>query len=254
MPLDVVTRVSVLRAIEEYDELGRTQFLEKYGFGKAKTTWLIHREHSYDSKAIIGVARGYARPDLGPLVWNEFFGGDPVRNKLSSLGFTVEQERGNAPFPQPQILSPDAAGDDLFDPSNVLDARERIKTTITQRRGQRDFRDALITAYGGRCPITGVSTLHILEAAHIFPYLGPATNVTSNGLLLRADIHTLFDCRLLAVHPRTKEVRVAPSIKDEEYRELQGRCIKLPKCKKDQPNKEALRKHLSECKQVWRAG
>lgn len=91
MPLDVVTRVSVLRAIEEYDELGRTQFLEKYGFRKARTTWLIHRAHSYDSKAVVGVARGYARPDLGPLAWNEFHGGNPVRNKLSSLGFAVEQ-------------------------------------------------------------------------------------------------------------------------------------------------------------------
>ena len=205
MPLDVVTRVPVLREIEEYDELGRTQFLDKYGFGKARTTWLIHREHSYDSKAVIGVARGYARSDLAPLAWNEFHSGDPVRNKLSSLGFTVEHKRGNTPFPQPQIVSPDAAGDDPFDPGNVLDARERIKTTITQRRGQRGFRDALIAAYGGKCPITGISTLHILEAAHIFPYLGSSTNVTSNGLLLRADIHTLFDCRLLAVHPRTKK-------------------------------------------------
>ena len=254
MPLNVVTRASVLQAIEEYDELGRAQFLRKYGFGKAKTTWLIHREHSYDSKAVMGVARGYARPDLGPLAWNEFHGGDPVRNRLSSLGFTVEQERANVPFPQPQIVSPDAASDEVFDPSNVLDARERIKTTITQRRGQRGFRDALIAAYGGRCPITRVSTLHTLEAAHIFPYLGPDTNVTSNGLLLRADLHTLFDCKLLAVHPRTKKVQVAPSIKDEEYRKLHGRCIELPARKTDRPNKKALRKYLSECKQVWRAG
>ncbi len=254
MPLDVVTRASVLRAIEEYDELGRSPFLRKYGFGKAKTTWLIHREHSYDSKAVIGVARGYARPDLGPLAWDEFHGGDPVRNRLSSLGFTVEKERGHAPFPQQQIVSPDAADDEPFDPNNVLDARKRIKKTITQRRGQRAFRDALIAAYSGRCPITGVSTLHILEAAHIFPYLGPATNVTSNGLLLRADLHTLFDCKLLTVHPRTKEVWVAPTIKDEEYRKLHGRCLELPKRKKDRPNNKALRKHLSECKQVWKAG
>lgn len=254
MLLDVVTRVSVLRAIEEYDELGRAEFLKKYGFGEARTTWLIHREHSYDSKAVIGVARGYARPDLGPLAWNEFHGGDPVRTKLSSLGFTVQREIGNTPFPQPQIVSPDAACDDPFNPSNVLDARERIKTTITQRRGQRGFRDVLIAAYRGRCAITGVSTLYILEAAHIFPYLGPATNVTSNGLLLRADLHTLFDCKLLAVHPRTNKVRVAPSIEDEEYRKLHGCCIELPERKKDRPNKKALRKHLSECKQVWRSG
>ena len=252
MPLDEVTRTSVLQAIEEYDELGRTQFLNKYGFGKAKTTWLIHRGNSYDSKAVIGVARGYARADLGPLAWNEFFGGNPVCNRLSSLSFTVKKERGNAPFPPPQIVSPDAAGDELFDPRNVLDARERIKTTITQRRGQRAFRDALIAAYGGRCPITGVSTLHTLEAAHIFPYLGPATNATSNGLLLRADLHTLFDCKLLAIHPQTDKVRVAPSIKDKEYRDLHGRCIELPKREKDRPNKKALRRHLSECKQLWR--
>ena len=251
MPLDVITRESVLRAIEECDELGRTRFLEEYGFGEAKTTWLIHRGHSYDAKAVIGVARGYARPDLGPLGSNEFYGGAPVRNRLSYLGFKVEQERGKFPFPQPQVVSPDAAGDDVFDPDDVEDAREKIKRTITQRRGQRGFRDALIAAYGGSCAITGVSTLHILEAAHILPYLGPARNVTSNGILLRADLHTLFDCKLLAVHPRTKKIRVAPSIEDEEYRRLHGRCIELPKCKKDRPNKRALEIHLSECRQIW---
>ena len=89
MPLNDVTRTSVLQAIEEYDELGRTEFLNQHGFGKARTTWLIHRGHRYDSKAIVGVAHGYARPDLGQLQWDNFYGGNPIREVLSNLGFNV---------------------------------------------------------------------------------------------------------------------------------------------------------------------
>ena len=64
-------------------------------------------------------------------------------------------------------------------------------------RAPHKFRDALIGAYAGRCAITGCSVLDILEAAHITPYLGPDTNHVTNGLLLRADLHTLFDTCLL---------------------------------------------------------
>ena len=251
MSLDDVTRTSVLQAIEECDELGRTQFLDQYGFGPGKTTWLIHRGHCYDSKAIVGVARGYARPDLGPLKWNEFFGGARVRNKLSDLNFTVTANQDNASFSKLQAVSPDAADDESFDPTNVLDARKRIKISIAQRRGQRSFRDALIVAYSGRCSITGASTLQVLEAAHIFPYLGPNTNVTSNGLLLRADLHTLFDCLLLAIDPGAMTVLIAPVIKDQEYTKLNNCCIRLPEREEDRPSAAALSMHFSKCKEHW---
>ena len=82
MPLNDIRREHVLQAIEKCDECGRDEFLEKYGFRKATGTWLVHNGRSYDSKAIIGVAHGYARPDLGPLTSSDFSGGETVKTKL----------------------------------------------------------------------------------------------------------------------------------------------------------------------------
>ncbi|WP_200883691.1 HNH endonuclease [Archangium violaceum] len=58
-------------------------------------------------------------------------------------------------------------------------------------------------AYGGRCALTDCEEPRVLEAAHIFPYHGPQTNHVTNGLLLRADLHVLFDLGLL----RTEKLR-----------------------------------------------
>ena len=83
---------------------------------------------------------------------------------------------------------------------------------ICIRRGQPAFRAALLAAYGGRCAITGCDVEDVLEAAHISPYSGPSSSHASNGLLLRADIHTLFDCGLVAFDPKTREVVLADSV------------------------------------------
>ena len=70
--------------------------------------------------------------------------------------------------------------------------------------------------------MTGCRVLDVLEAAHIQPHLGEWTNTQSNGLLLRADLHTLLDCSLLAVEPDTLRVVVAPSIRGSSYGKLHG--------------------------------
>ena len=162
-------------------------------------------------------------------------------------------KRGPATPPK-AFLSPKAADEEPFDPDNEEDAREHIERRITQRRGQKRFRDSLISAYEGKCVITGCSILDILEAAHIIPYLGEHTDKISNGLLLRADLHTLFDCGLLAIDPETKQVLLAPPIKDSEYQDWCGRRIHMPKNKDSQPNKKALRKHLEDCRSAWEKG
>ena len=92
MVLNDIKYEHVLQAIEEFDELGRDRFLEKYSFGKARTTWLIYNGQQYDSKAIVGVAHGFARRDLGHLTPVDFSGGEPVRRKLSRLGFKCERQ------------------------------------------------------------------------------------------------------------------------------------------------------------------
>ena len=104
MPINDIRREHVLQAIEKCDEYGRDKFLEKYGFREAVSTWLIHNGRSYDSKAIIGVAHGYARPDLGPLSSSDFSGGETIKTKLEGLGFRVEHtsDDRNSPWTIPR--------------------------------------------------------------------------------------------------------------------------------------------------------
>ncbi len=123
-------------------------------------------------------------------------------------------------------LAPDEADDTPFDPTGAVDARETVARQIKARRGQQAFRDKLLAAYGRRCAITGCPVVDVLEAAHIHPYRGDGTNHIANGLLLRADLHTLFGCDLLAVDPDGMRVVVAPSIRGSAYGKLHGRTLR----------------------------
>lgn len=131
-----------------------------------------------------------------------------------------------------------ALGD--FSPESLKDERERKLQEIVQRRGQPDFRYNLIVAYGGRCAVTGCDAEAALEAAHIVPYNGPKSHHVSNGLLLRADIHTLFDLNLIGINPESLTISMSPSMATTAYAELLGKKILLPSSTEDIPNHEAL--------------
>jgi hypothetical protein len=109
-----------------------------------------------------------------------------------------------------------------FEPNDHEDARERVLRDVVRRQGQPAFRASLIAAYEARCAITYCPILVILEAAHVTPYLGPQTNSVSNGLLLRADIHTLWDLGLIAIDPNSMTVSVSPELHDPNYQALAG--------------------------------
>ena len=115
-----------------------------------------------------------------------------------------------------------------FDPADQTDARKMVLSEVVRRQGQSKFRAGLIKAYEARCAFTDCTVLPTLEAAHITPYLGAATNRTENGLLLRADIHTLWDLGLMAIHPDTNLIFVAPTIFDDSYRGLHGKPPFVP--------------------------
>ncbi len=138
-----------------------------------------------------------------------------------------------------------------FDPKGVPDARDRVYASIVRRRGQSKFRDALIAAYGGKCAITGSDVVDVLEAAHVHPYRGAETNVTANGLLLRADIHTLFDLYLISVDPETRKVCVAPRLAGTTYGELHGAALHNPSGSQHVVSQAALAWHWGQC--AWAA-
>jgi 5-methylcytosine-specific restriction protein A len=82
-------RDAVLAAVAEFDSLGRETFLNRYGFKPARTYFLEYDGREYDSKAIVGVAYGYAN-NTAALAPKDFSGGDAAAaNVLRRLGFTV---------------------------------------------------------------------------------------------------------------------------------------------------------------------
>ncbi|MBN3811430.1 HNH endonuclease [Paraburkholderia sp. Ac-20347] len=130
---------------------------------------------------------------------------------------------------------------DSFNPGEIEDARERVTRGIKVRRGQKNFREMLLAAYGGRCAITGCDIRDVLEAAHITPYLGPNTNHVTNGLLLRTDLHTLLDCDLIGIDPATRNVLLAPSLRTSaDYGHLHGKSLRCASPISASPSTQAL--------------
>jgi hypothetical protein len=117
--------------------------------------------------------------------------------------------------------------------------KQRQLAMLTVRQGQSDFRQRLLVAYHRRCAISGCDVEQVLQAAHIEPYDGPATNVTSNGLLLRADLHDLFDAELLWIDSDYR-VRIATQLDAGHYGELNGRKLSLPDNPAAHPDPAAL--------------
>ena len=136
-----------------------------------------------------------------------------------------------------------AISDREDDYESLGDARDRVVASVVRRRGQPEFRSALLEAHGGRCAISSCDAEAALEACYIRPYMGPHTNALSNGLLLRADLHTLFDLGLLAVDTTTMTAVVAPELEGTTYGVLIGMPIAVPKVMPSGSNLEALNSH-----------
>lgn len=146
--------------------------------------------------------------------------------------------------PEESLAVPEPDTDEL-----AKDEREYAYRAIARRRGQATFRSDLLRAFDSTCAVTGCSTNDVLEAAHILPYRGPHTNRTSNGLLLRSDIHTLFDLYLLTVLP-DGSVKIHPS-RHADYGDFDGRIIKpRPGSTSYAPSQDALIVHNGKCNWV----
>jgi putative restriction endonuclease len=171
--------------------------------------------------------------------------GNSVSDEIAS-----EIERRLIPTAPP--LESSQADSDVFDPDSINDARERSFRAIRIRRGQLVFRAALLSAYNRRCVITGCAIVDVLEAAHITPYMGPMTNDVSNGLLMRSDLHTLFACDLLAIHPETRRVVIADALKDSSYARIADRRIRLPIADTCGPSTRALQKRFAQFEAIQR--
>jgi len=126
-------------------------------------------------------------------------------------------------------------------------ARYGEAVLVRPRLGQGTFRVAVTGAYGGACAVSQEHSLPVLEAAHIRPYGAEGTHDVVNGLLLRADIHRLFDAGYVTVTPDRRFVvsrRLAQEWENgKAYYAMDGREIRLPGRPADRPDSELLRWH-----------
>ena len=130
-----------------------------------------------------------------------------------------------------------------LEPQNSKEGRQGIIDSIIRRRGHPVFRQTLLDAYERRCAITNFGAPDSLEAAYIVPYRGRFTHHASNGLLLRADVHTLFDLGKLAIDTASMTVVLADDLMDSSYRLLAGRLLRMPRETSQRPSAEALDLH-----------
>lgn len=128
-----------------------------------------------------------------------------------------------------------------------VQARYGAPTLIAPRLGQGAFRVAVTEAYSRQCAITDGKVLPALDAAHIKPFSEGGFHTKSNGILLRKDIHSVFDAGYATVDEDYRFV-VSKKVKEvfnngKEYLRLNGKPLRLPSGKADWPNPEFLRWH-----------
>lgn len=121
---------------------------------------------------------------------------------------------------------------------------------VVPRLGQGAFRLQVTDAYARRCAVTGERTLPALEAAHIKPFSEVKSHDVRNGLLLRSDLHRLFDLGYVSVRPDL-HFSVSRAIRDDfengrDYYALHDREIRLPNDPKKEPQRELLEWHYDE--------
>jgi len=175
-------------------------------------------------------------------------------NIVQGKTYDLEQEPGRAMWLE---LQQSLAARDVDAPAPMPEtgesyvaeepARYGAPALVMPRLGQGSFRVVVTDAYERRCAITRERTLPVLQAAHIKPYGEGGSHSVTNGLLLRSDIHTLFDRGYVTVTPEYR-FEVSRRIRDEfengrDYYALHGHEVTIPERDAFRPAVEALRWH-----------
>jgi putative restriction endonuclease len=119
------------------------------------------------------------------------------------------------------------------------------------RQGQGTFRVEVTDAYHRQCAVSREHSLPVLEAAHIIEWSDTHTNDVTNGILLRADIHKLFDAGYVTIDPDGYRFVVSKRLKEDydngkEYYQLHGSRILLPEDPNAWPGRDVLAERNSE--------
>jgi len=166
-----------------------------------------------------------------------------ARNIVSFKSYPTEEQDGRRLWDAVQGKLTSAV------PSGFAEAQARYgePALIKPRLGQGAFRILVTDSYRRRCAITGERTLPALDAAHIRPFAEGGSHEASNGILMRRDVHSLFDLGYVTISPAMK-FEVSKKIREEfengrHYYALHGASVALPDDPKRLPDRAALSWH-----------
>lgn len=151
---------------------------------------------------------------MRPLDWNAF------KSALEEAGASraVTRIQGRSP----DFVYPANSPVEITIPSG------HTRSMVRVRRGQQQFRDDLLARFGSLCAFTGRAPARVLDAGHLYSYAKLGQHHKHGGLLLRKDIHRLFDDGWLAVRPGNLSVDVASSLADfPQYAQLHEQRLKV---------------------------
>ena len=110
--------------------------------------------------------------------------------------------------------------------TSELSGRKERLTKV--RLGQQQFRKTLIKKFGKKCAFIGDTPLEALEAAHLYSYADVEKHYDCGGILLRRDLHRLFDLGLIAVNPISLKIDLLPEIKKfDQYKNLDEKKLEV---------------------------
>lgn len=165
-----------------------------------------------DAKGFDGVA------NVDRMVWDYYYLPDRGEVNIAKLRDDLARHEFNDPFAF--VVEDQAEPGHDYQPIQDEDKRQAYARRV--RKGQSRFRKALHTLYGSRCAFTGTSEETVLEACHIISHAKTGDNSLDNGLLLRSDIHVLFDEHLMTLANDGRHILVHKDVTAPEYVRLNG--------------------------------
>ncbi len=170
---------------------------------------------------------------------------DFAKNIVTGKTYDLAPPRGSELWEQIQLRLLQAEVDEVLGGPDPGMFGEPV--LVRPRLGQGSFRILVTDTYRRACAVTGEKILPVLQAAHIKPVSSGGLHTVDNGLLLRSDIHTLFDRGYMTVQPDLR-LRVSRRLRDDfdngqYYFQFHGEPIAMPMRSQDHPDAAALEWH-----------
>ena len=211
-----ITRKAIEDELKRFSKIGEQKYLAEasklltnatgIGAKPSRTYFIVYRSSLYPMKAIARMA----------LLSMASKGDKKANYNYNAQTFSEALNRHNFEIRHNELQNPE------IDTQNKIEWLRRLS-----RKGQIAFRAQTLKLWGGRCCISGVSERAALEAAHVQPHAESGSMKASNSILLRADLHILFDLNVIAIDPASSRLKLSCGVTD--YSEFEGKKIKIPK-------------------------